>query len=283
MGGSVARRPSPIGRARRLTDAEARALAAAVGWEWQPLALPGRGSFVAAANQALAAAEVAGRAGAAALAVDGVPGWLSPRVVTGARQPPTEAGRRTASPASLLDRIRAIVVQRPGSSCPPPASFCWRWPGSPSCCGSKSRLHGATTCRGGRGGRGTGAHRPRPRPIRDERDPRTTVVRRDARLTDECRHPGLGPGRDLLPGLPQPVRRERPRPQAGRPRAVGRTADDADLRRKAATCAASWSVWDYLADLGVTAIYLTPIFQVGLEPPLSHLRLFRGRSAARWR
>jgi hypothetical protein len=54
-----------IDRARRLTDAEAHALAGAVGWQWQALALPGRGSFVAARSEALAAAKVAGRAGAA--------------------------------------------------------------------------------------------------------------------------------------------------------------------------------------------------------------------------
>jgi hypothetical protein len=57
-----------IGRARRLTDAEAHALAGAVAWQWQPLALPGRGSVVAARTEALAAARIAGRAGAAAVA-----------------------------------------------------------------------------------------------------------------------------------------------------------------------------------------------------------------------
>jgi len=57
-----------IERARRLTRAQVHALAGAVAWQWQPLALPMRGSFAAARSEALAAAKVAGRAGAAATA-----------------------------------------------------------------------------------------------------------------------------------------------------------------------------------------------------------------------
>jgi len=57
-----------IDRARRLTPAQVHALTGAVAWTWQPLALPIAGSFVAARSEALAAARVAGRAGAAASA-----------------------------------------------------------------------------------------------------------------------------------------------------------------------------------------------------------------------
>ncbi|OGO54989.1 MAG: hypothetical protein A2Z32_09670 [Chloroflexi bacterium RBG_16_69_14] len=58
-----------IARARRLTRPEVHALAGAVAWQWQPLALPIRGSFASARSEALAAAKVAGRAGAAATAI----------------------------------------------------------------------------------------------------------------------------------------------------------------------------------------------------------------------
>ncbi len=57
-----------IARARRLSRAEVHALAGAVAWQWQPLALPVRGSFVTARAEALAAARVAGRSAAAAAA-----------------------------------------------------------------------------------------------------------------------------------------------------------------------------------------------------------------------
>lgn len=56
-------------RARRLTRSEVHALAGAVAWQWQPLALPVHGSFAAARSEALAAAKVAGRAAAASAAV----------------------------------------------------------------------------------------------------------------------------------------------------------------------------------------------------------------------
>ena len=59
-----------IGRAGRLTPAEAHALAAAVGWHWQPLSPPLRGSLASIKAEALAAARVAGRATAAADAMD---------------------------------------------------------------------------------------------------------------------------------------------------------------------------------------------------------------------
>lgn len=57
-----------IERAGRLTRGQVHALAGAVAWQWQPLALPMRGSFAAARSEVLAAAKVAGRAGAAATA-----------------------------------------------------------------------------------------------------------------------------------------------------------------------------------------------------------------------
>ncbi len=57
-----------IARARRLTSPQVHALAGAVAWQWQPLALPIRGSFTTARSEALAAAKVAGRAGAATMA-----------------------------------------------------------------------------------------------------------------------------------------------------------------------------------------------------------------------
>lgn len=73
-----------IDRARRLTAPQVHALAGAVAWQWQPLALPMRGSFIAARSEALAAAKVAGRAGAATsaeqaarLAAIGSPGGLA--------------------------------------------------------------------------------------------------------------------------------------------------------------------------------------------------------------
>jgi hypothetical protein len=73
-----------IARARRLTRPEVHALAGAVAWQWQPLALPIRGSFASARSEALAAAKVAGRAGAAATAIQearlaalGSPGGLT--------------------------------------------------------------------------------------------------------------------------------------------------------------------------------------------------------------
>jgi hypothetical protein len=50
-----------IARAGRLTRSEARALANAAAWQWQPLTLPIRGSFAAARSEALAAARAAGR------------------------------------------------------------------------------------------------------------------------------------------------------------------------------------------------------------------------------
>ena len=37
---------------------------------------------------------------------------------------------------------------------------------------------------------------------------------------------------------------------------------------------------DYLADLGITALYLNPVFSSRVQPPLPHVRLFPGRSAA---
>ncbi len=40
---------------------------------------------------------------------------------------------------------------------------------------------------------------------------------------------------------------------------------------------------DHITALGANALYLNPVFTVGLEPPLSHPRLPGGRSAARWR
>ena len=52
---------------------------------------------------------------------------------------------------------------------------------------------------------------------------------------------------------------------------------------RAATCSASPSGSTSCADLGVTALYLTPIFSVGIEPPLPHVRLPGGRPAARRR
>jgi hypothetical protein len=58
-----------IARARRLTRPEVHALAGAVAWQWQPLALPIHGSLVTARAEALASAKVAGRAGAAATAM----------------------------------------------------------------------------------------------------------------------------------------------------------------------------------------------------------------------
>ena len=73
-----------VARARRLTRPEVHALAGAVAWQWQPLALPIRGSFASARSEALAAAKVAGRAGAAATAIQearlaalGSPGGLT--------------------------------------------------------------------------------------------------------------------------------------------------------------------------------------------------------------
>ena len=36
----------------------------------------------------------------------------------------------------------------------------------------------------------------------------------------------------------------------------------------------------YLEDLGINALYLTPDLRVGIEPPLPHVRLLRGRPAA---
>jgi hypothetical protein len=59
-----------IVRAGRLTPAEAHALAGAVGWRWQPLSPPGRGSLAATRAEALAAARAAGRASAAAGAME---------------------------------------------------------------------------------------------------------------------------------------------------------------------------------------------------------------------
>jgi len=59
-----------IARAGRLTRAEVHALAGAVAWQWQPLALPIRGSFAAARSEALAAARIAGRTGEATAAQD---------------------------------------------------------------------------------------------------------------------------------------------------------------------------------------------------------------------
>jgi hypothetical protein len=59
-----------VARAGRLTPAEVRALAGAAAWQWQPLALPVRGSFAAARSEALAAARVAGRRGAAIVAME---------------------------------------------------------------------------------------------------------------------------------------------------------------------------------------------------------------------
>lgn len=53
-----------IDRARRLTAPQVHALAGAVAWQWQPLALPLRSSFITARSEALAAAKVAGRAAA---------------------------------------------------------------------------------------------------------------------------------------------------------------------------------------------------------------------------
>ena len=58
-----------IGLARRLSQAQVRAIAGAVAWQWQPLALPVRGTFATAHSQALAAAKVAGRQAAATFAV----------------------------------------------------------------------------------------------------------------------------------------------------------------------------------------------------------------------
>jgi len=60
-----------IDRSRRLTPAQVHALAGAVAWQWQPLALPVRGSLIAARTEALTAAKVAGRMGAAAAAEQG--------------------------------------------------------------------------------------------------------------------------------------------------------------------------------------------------------------------
>ena len=57
-----------IAQARRLTRGQVHALAGAVAWQWQPLTLPMHGSFAAARTEALAAAKVAGRVGAAAAA-----------------------------------------------------------------------------------------------------------------------------------------------------------------------------------------------------------------------
>ena len=96
------------------------------------------------------------------------------------------------------------------------------------------------------------------------------------------RHAGLGPRRGLLPDLPGPVRRERARPQAGRRSSRG-TRRRRSTASRAATCSGIVEQLDYLQDLGVTAIYLTPIFQLGLEPPLPHVRLLPGRPAARRR
>jgi hypothetical protein len=59
-----------IARAARLTRSEASALAGAVAWQWQPLALPIRGSFASARAEALGAARGAGRAAAAASAIE---------------------------------------------------------------------------------------------------------------------------------------------------------------------------------------------------------------------
>jgi hypothetical protein len=58
-----------IGLARRLSQAQVRAIAGAVAWQWQPLAIPVRGTFATARSQALAAAKVAGRQAAATFAV----------------------------------------------------------------------------------------------------------------------------------------------------------------------------------------------------------------------
>ena len=64
-------------------------------------------------------------------------------------------------------------------------------------------------------------------------------------------------------------------------RAVGRAADDARLQgRRPAGLAERL---DELADLGITALYLNPVFSVGLEPSLQRLRLPDGRPAARRR
>ena len=73
-------------------------------------------------------------------------------------------------------------------------------------------------------------------------------------------NPRLGPRRDLLPDLPRPLRAERHRPQAGAPGRVGRTPDLPRIpgRRPHRRCRAGL---DYLVDLGINAIYFTPIFQ----------------------
>ena len=95
------------------------------------------------------------------------------------------------------------------------------------------------------------------------------------------RHAALGSRCRLLPDLPRPVRRQRPRAQARSPRAVGRSADPPRLqgRRPAGDRRAP-------ADAGRPGDHRPlpdPDLRLGLEPPLSHVRLPAGRSAARRR
>ena len=71
-----------------------------------------------------------------------------------------------------------------------------------------------------------------------------------------------------------------PKPRTAR--GVGRAADG-DTASRAATCYGVAEHLDHIADLGANAIYLNPIFASAVEPSLPHVRLLRGRPAARRR
>ena len=271
--------PSPGGRSARtrLTPPEVHALAGAVAWQWQPLALPVRGSFVTARSAALAAARAAGRSGAAAAA--------------DAR----EAGSRLAGGLSTagswswaenglagvligdhrrhrLASGRLIAVRRRCSAC--------------SCSSAAVVVLLESSWSHDRGSRlvfeaaalapssATFSH-PRPRRSCPVRGPPSSTTDGDDRPAR------LGARRDLLPGLSGSVRLERARPQAGSARGLGRAADRPWLqgRRPAGHRRASRLPRRPRGERAVPHADL----RVGVEPPLPHLRLLRGRPAARRR
>ena len=78
------------------------------------------------------------------------------------------------------------------------------------------------------------------------------------RRAHDGRHAGLGPGRGLLPGLPGPVRVQPARAQARGPGAVGTPPTTHGF--KGGDLLGLAERLDELADLGINAIYLNPIF-----------------------
>ena len=76
---------------------------------------------------------------------------------------------------------------------------------------------------------------------------------------DDGRHAGLGPRRDLLPGLPGSVRGERARPQAGHASSRG-TRHRRPTASRAATSAGSPSTSAISRISAITALYLNPVF-----------------------